>query len=301
MRTPEIRARYNRNMPGRIIGMCLIVILALAHLYDPATVLAQSAIIQSGGHQSRSASIGNAIPNSLTSDQLRTEAMLSRSISAFGLGQARSIPASEVFKRLGVTVYIDLNLEGIFDEEDELNLRSGVSMAVSLHMALRLHDATAMVEPDGSILVLSIDDENEPDYLRTVTYDITRIANNLQQARTQLNVLQNTIDSDSWEQNGGGNGSIAIQQVNGRMLASVSQSYRVHRRVRAHFDSIAFLGGTSSLVSPVQRQQFGQSGNSSASSVVQVHSSLTATSNRFQIRSTPYAKSGREGFSGGVF
>ena len=170
-------------------------------------------------------------------------------------------------------------------------------------MILREQDTEFVIESDGSILVISIDDENEPDFLRTVTYDVTYVASTQSKADQLAQVIRNTIQSDSWEQNGGGNGTLSSYQINGRILMSVNQSQRVHRAIRNHFDAIVGLGSKKSTGSrpitldnePIANRS---RGNSLSSSVVELPQQQTTSSLRSR-RGFARPNSGTSGGMGG--
>jgi len=173
-----------------------------------------------------------------------------------------------VIAALDVTVFIDNNLEGVLDEETEMNMRTGVSTGASLTRALLQIDAALIVESDGSILIISIDDETEADYLRTITYDVTGIAGSVSQAEKLQNTLFNTIVYYSWEWHGGGNATISIYQQNGRVLMSVKQTYRNHLAIRDHFQTVARLTGGAASTSIRRIQNHRTPSLSAPSSVV---------------------------------
>lgn len=291
---------------------CLILLLFVSlSLFNPESLAAQSS---PGGVAAASL---NRIPTSITAAQRSTEAMLQKTASTFSIRHDETLEASNVFEFFTNTrVFIDTNLEGVFDSESDLSLTTGVSMAKSLQMALLENDSVYMVQPDGSILIISIDDEMEPDYLQTVIYDVTSLAGSVAQAQRLGHWMTQTISSDSWEFNGGGNATLAFYAHNGRILMSVSQSYAIHLRLRQHLSSTSRLAGSTVVLpspGPVVRSSEGshpsrQTSTSVklASSVVQVPSQHTK-SNRRKRRGFSRPDSGSSsgfgggGMSGGVF
>lgn len=273
------KSRFNGKP---ITDTCLMLLLALVlFLFNPAAAWAQSSIIMSPRISATGNSVfNNEIPSSISSAQGSTEAMLSRSVSTIGIGYDQKIVASYVFKSLGVTVFVDQNLEGVFDTQADLEMKAGVSGYRSLQHALIKCDSSLIVESDGSILIISIDDEWEPSYLRPVTYDVTGITGSLDQAQRLAGVLQNTISSDSWEQNGGGNGTLSIYAHNGRILMIINQSYKIHFAIRSHFQSVARLsaGGVVTVTPSIGRGEYTPSPSSPSSIVTvpvkQIRSSL---------------------------
>lgn len=235
----------------RPVSLCAILLLLLmAPLFNSESAHGQTSPVIApvrGGLDG--ASLG--IPNSKTSAQLATEAMLARPASSFSIRSDRVMTVDEVIGLFDVTVFIDLNLEGCVDLDTEMKLKGGVSMDTCLYHALREVDAVYQVESDGTILLLSIDDELEPDYMRTLIYDVTQITGSHGSTESLLFALLNSIDSDSWEQNGSGNGTASIYQLNGHQLVSINQSYRIHEKIHFWLTSTAKLGGSSVVSAPM--------------------------------------------------
>ncbi len=209
---------------------CLILLFTIAHMCNSDSLSAQSA---------------SAISNSISAEQLATESSLSRPASSFDIRVNRDMELKKVLEVLGVPTFIDTNLEGVVDELTTLRMQTGVTMYKALQRALYEADARMIVESDGSILIISVDDELEPEYLRNVTYDITPLTPGNEDANALASSITNTISSDTWEQNGGGNGTLAFFHHNGRVLMTISNSYRVHTQIRSHLESYANLVGIS--------------------------------------------------------
>ena len=240
------------QLPVSRVATCLILPFVIVQLFNPAAALTQSSVFSASDSQTQFQSFNgqdSTIPNSLTRAQLETESLLAQPVSNFAIRCNQLVEASEVINSIDVTVFMDTNLEGMFDGETEIAMRSGVSMAHSLSKALRSADAEYLIESDGSILLISIDDVNESEYLSTLTYDVTYIASTESRADRLAQVLFNTIYSDTWEMNGGGNGTISVYQINGRVLLTINQSQRVHRSIRRHFDVVSRLGAKRSVAS----------------------------------------------------
>ena len=309
MRMQMINDSTRQRVSGLTSFVCLILPCAIVQLFDPATVFAQSSVLSAPGRQTQQAAwrtTSTAVPNSISQRQLATEAMLARPVSNFGIRFDEELIASDVFETLDAVVFVHENLDGVFDNETRLDMKAGVSMRTALSKALEYQDASLVVEPGGSILIISIDDEYEPDFLSPVTYDITGITGSADQAMRLRHVLQQTIDSDSWEENGGGCGTLQIYQHNGRILMTIRQSYDVHLAIRSHFDSLARLAGGSVVVATTRSQNAALQTSSVASSVVKVPESQTTSSMRSRRGfARPGSNStgafGGGGLGGGVF
>lgn len=289
------------------IASCLMLLLTwLTFLFNPATVCSQSSVIALPSKSTNAVAVsGGAVPNSISSAQASTEEILSRSMGTIGISIDARLPAKKIFEPLGVPIFFDMNLEGVFELKDFLDVKAGTSIFASLNQALKAIDSTWIVESDGSILVISIDDEHEPDYLRNVTYDVTKITGSLINARNLCNSVQNTICSDSWENNGGGNGTLSIYELNNRILITANQSYNIQLAIRKHFQTVANLGG-SVIASPNIRTNKTFSSTSAPSSVVDVPFNQTTSAHRSRRGfarpdSGTFGGLGGGGLSGGVF
>jgi hypothetical protein len=75
-------------------------------------------------------------------------------------------------KELGINIVIDTNLEGSLDDDTEVSANLvGVTLGKGLRTMLKKVDATYVVK-DEVLLIISIDDELEPDYLVTDVYNV---------------------------------------------------------------------------------------------------------------------------------
>lgn len=73
---------------------------------------------------------------------------------------------------LGINIVIDANLEGVLDDDTEVTANLvGISLGRGLRTMLKAVDATYVVK-DEVLLVISIDDELEPDFLVTDVYNV---------------------------------------------------------------------------------------------------------------------------------
>ncbi len=75
-------------------------------------------------------------------------------------------------KDLGINIVIDQNLDGVLDDETEVSANlAGITLGKGLRTMLKAVDATYVVK-DEVLLIISIDDENEPDYFVTDVYNV---------------------------------------------------------------------------------------------------------------------------------
>lgn len=76
---------------------------------------------------------------------------------------------------LGINIVVDANLDGVLDDETEVSANlTGVNLAGGLRTLLKAVDATFVIK-DGVLLIISIDDEMEPDYLTRHLIDVREL------------------------------------------------------------------------------------------------------------------------------
>jgi hypothetical protein len=243
-------------------------------------VVAQSSSVATPVKQFSTGNLARGIRSSKTIAQVRTEAILSKDVGSFGIPIGRELDAGDVLGNLQSPTFIDLNLDGVFDTETKVYLHGHVSMRRSLSHTLLQNDAVYMVMADGSISIISIDDEYESDYLQRITYDVTPIANTMRQASSLSNLLQQTVLSDSWEQNGSGNGTLSLYPQNDRILLAITQSYRCHSEIQKQLNSILALGGAMSSKTVLHGKTNNRIDTASPSTVVLVPEKNTASALR---------------------
>lgn len=79
---------------------------------------------------------------------------------------------AQLREELGINIVIDSNLDGVLDGDTEVSANlSGISLADGLRTLLKAVDATYTIR-DGVLLIISIDDEGEPDYLTRHMIDV---------------------------------------------------------------------------------------------------------------------------------
>ena len=225
---------------------CLILLIIVTQTFNCEPTLAQSsavAVPTPTSHSISDESKTSTIPNSITKQQIATEEILAQPIAQFGVNSNIEVEAAEFFKTLELKFFYDPNIEGIFDADTELTITAGVSLHRSLSNALAQYAITMAVESDGTIFLISTDDETEPDYLKTVTYDVSSFTNSKETTQKLVLCVEALVDSDSWEVNGGGNAVVATFELNGATLMSINNSYRNHLKIRSLLSNMQKLGG----------------------------------------------------------
>jgi hypothetical protein len=90
-----------------------------------------------------------------------------------------SVPFGDVCEQLtrdwGFNIVIDGNLDGMLDGDTEVSANLvGLPLSQSLRTTLKAVDATYAIK-DGVLLIISIDDEQEPDYLSRHMFDVREV------------------------------------------------------------------------------------------------------------------------------
>ncbi len=78
-------------------------------------------------------------------------------------------------RELNVNIVIDSNLDGVLDDATEVSANlAGLPLSDSLRVLLKAVDATYAIK-NGLLMIISIDDENEPDYLARHMIDVREL------------------------------------------------------------------------------------------------------------------------------
>lgn len=146
-----------------------------------------------------------------------------------------SVPFSDVQsmlrKQLKMNVVIDPNLEGVLDEDTEVSANLvNIRLADGLRTMLRCVDATFVVK-DGLLLIISVDDENEPEYLVRQMVDVSDLLVLLKQNKTDQQDSNTEVlvvepvesPSKSNEAAFGGSGALPTKTVVPKSVAAKSQ------------------------------------------------------------------------------
>ncbi|MEM9413623.1 MAG: hypothetical protein AAGA30_21125, partial [Planctomycetota bacterium] len=136
-----------------------------------------------------------------------TESILRRSVSSFGIRDGQRLTCETLSQLIGVPILIDINLDGLFDENENFELNPNTSLKSALSQSLKRLDTCYQVLADGTIRCLSIDDEFETWYMSNLIYDVSGVAGTADGIRELHQILVNTVLPDSWEYNGTGNGT----------------------------------------------------------------------------------------------
>ncbi len=188
------------------------------------------------------------IPNSLTPAFLKTEAILNQPISE---SLASGFPVDsfiEEMSQIGIAAHVDATARddawpaGGRGENGRFGW-AHPEMLLGEYLTLRLRDWNChfRVNMAGTLVVFSIDNCNDHDQLMVISYDVSRIVNNIDQANALIETIQNNVMPDSWIDSGLGEGTIDGNIVNGRWIVTSNTSYFIHKSIARILNNLATL------------------------------------------------------------
>lgn len=225
-----------------------IGIVALQFLMFTHSICAQSSVIQLPGNASVIAATSESSPNdfpSSVSEQVKRTEKLLRSPTPMEMCYESDVSQLlEQFREFGIQIVLDESAaENNLDEDTDVRLRlPGVAIDVNLRDMLKPYQCKYSINESGVVTILS-EDANEELFIR-LTYDISNIAGDFDGVDQLMGLVQETIDPDSWEENGG-NGRMYPVGTGNRMLLTISQTYRNQRQIRSQLGTIRQMSGGS--------------------------------------------------------
>lgn len=231
-------------------------------------VSSDSVPVLSGSSQVRESE--DSIPNSISTEMRRWESILGRSYPAQFQGKQKAGDVLAELRRIGLPILLHQSARDDslpHDEIIELKLPDS-SLYTRLHHALEEFNA-CLAFSAGRILVISLDDADNPENLISITYDVSGMGISPLQ---MTDVIQNSIGIDSWEDTGTGLGTIVYMPVRGQDMLVIGQTYEIHLAIRKLLNDFNRMTGArpvrnhrrGTLRSSVSNQNSANSGSSSA-------------------------------------
>lgn len=129
---------------------------------------------------------------------------------------------------LKINIVVDMNLAGVLDDNTEISVKlEGVRLSSALRTVLKAADATYTIK-DGVLLIISIDDETEPEYLSQHMIDVREILDLIRTSETDRigkPVLDDVSARGERRGAGGGGGVFAIpSQADDDVAVAVEQT-----------------------------------------------------------------------------
>ena len=184
-----------------------------------------------------------SVPNSLNSQQRRWEQILDQP----ALGKFGNVESCQdllvVLRKLGLPVVLTNSAKEDLLTEDEL-IRiefDGMSIRGVLDSLFVEYNA-AMVFDTNKILIISLDNSWDGDYLRTVVYDVSQVTFNSTSTQRLSDTITGTIDNDSWDFSTG-LGISYPSSIGRRRLLTVTQTYKTHRKIQQYLLALNRLKG----------------------------------------------------------
>lgn len=234
----------------------LVILLAIFSYFLPATLSAQSSSIRLTGTSSarripqvsRSAQglgLADSVSNSMPANWRHWETILNQVFAGRFQGERKMETVIDELRNLGLPVILDLSALDdslVPDEIVELKLPDQ-TLGDRVDQALRERNACLVFRSDR-ILIISLDDADDSEFFMTITYDVSGMGIN---PESLLSVIQGSVQPDQWQDTGQGLGTIEHLMVRGKDLLVISQSYRIHKEVRALLNGFNRLTGTQSV------------------------------------------------------
>ena len=145
-------------------------------------------------------------------------------------------------RTIGIPVVFDPSSEGEVDEDTEFQIPNLPGSSLYRRLTVSLEEMNVCFAIVGNeFKIISFDDQDEERFYFTATYDVTGLNSNLDSI---INVVLESVDSDSWIETGSGDGTLTPISVNGRRLLVISQAYSRHLKIRGLFDQLARRGAS---------------------------------------------------------
>ena len=155
----------------------------------------------------------------------------------------KTLPVRELIRELnelGLPVLLDQSaIDDSLDEDQAIQIPLlDSSIRTRLIAALAAYNATITFR-DDCIAIVSLDDESDPKFLVTITYDLTDLNAD---PDSFIRAIRITVQNESWLDNGG-TGTIVRTNVRGRRLVLITQTYTIHREIQSLLRNVDRLGG----------------------------------------------------------
>lgn len=235
---------------GVAISVCLIV-----PIY---TTNAQSTVVQLPGQSLEaqvaervSRTVSNRIPSDLSTAYLQAEVRLKQPTPPTWRNE---MPMGELIRMMtsaGLRIKLDESArDNNLDEEARIRLSlHNASVSENLQFALKVFQCDIRITEEGTIELMS--EDALLDTLDRATYHVRHLVRDYDQLEELMDLLQGTIDPDSWEANGGVGRMSTFQSSNGMML-TVTQTYRLQVEIRKQLVTLSQLGGGAAMTANYQ-------------------------------------------------
>ncbi len=238
-----------------------------------AIVWSQSTVISlENGPVAGVSAAAERIPTNIPPQVRKTEEILDSPIPATLRGQIVVKALLRQLKSLGVSATVhESAMDNGFDEDAFITLTlGGQSIATNLRYTFDEFEVGYEIDRAGVMIIRS--DDSLFDNLTEVIYDISSFTASPEPIMD--NILE-TIDPDSWEENGG-SGRMYNYSNHGRRLLVITSTYFNQREIRRQLNDIAKMSGSTMPI--VQLDGFGTLGI--GSSVVELPSPYVADRRR---------------------
>ena len=196
------------------------------------------------------------IPTSLNARQLRWENILAQPYPTIFEGKMTCGQMLELLRDVGLPVSLDQSArDDDFTENDQVTfLNPSLPLYDSLQDALDERNAVLMMV-DDRLTILSADVVGSPEFLTTITFDVSSLMINSQEINDSI---RESIAADDWDDTNG-DGTLVINSIGNRKLMTVSQSYDIQRKIHRHLENLIRLQGNSTAIAQTQGSMYSES------------------------------------------
>ncbi len=226
----------------------------------PCLAAGQSTIVQVGVPDASMAvevpASDYSVPNSMTSQQLLWEQILSSDATGKlkGVRTCRDLIAR--LRELGLPVFLDISAR-----DDALDFRSRMEIEFDsmrlrdvLYQVLREYNASICLR-DNRILIVSADVTADPYFFHTLVYDVSSLVNDSFDAYDLMDELKASIAPDDWDDTNG-DGTLVMRSMGNKTFLTMSQSYNIYRQTQLYLKDLNRMKGVVAVNRSVNSMKF---------------------------------------------
>jgi hypothetical protein len=220
-----------------------LIICSFLQLVCSGSVFSQSSVIRLPlENQTNTTLFASEPANNLPKLFLETERILEKPLPTYIAGEIFFMDLKAKLASMGLQVMLNESAKDTLSLDTELEIPApGKSVDANLRLMLERYDCTYTVDRSGVIIILSVDDAESE--MTNVTIDVTGMSDDFYDL---VYVIQEAIEPDQWESNGGV-GRAAPFQANEREFIAFEVPYQMLRKIREYFASLNTMGSTSDL------------------------------------------------------
>ncbi|MGI9519631.1 MAG: hypothetical protein ACR2NP_21440, partial [Pirellulaceae bacterium] len=233
--------KFNRSHYALVTSVVTCLWLA------EATCQAQSTVVQLPDNSIAALGIpsvvdsSGVVPNSASPLIQRSEALLERPTPPSWRAEMPMARLVSMMNQAGFQVLLhESAMDNNLDEDALIRLAlHNASIDVNLRFALEPFQCDYLIDDSGVIVIMS--DDTMLDNQVRYTYNISQLAQDYESGLEVADLITETIDPDSWDENGG-SGRIVVTGTGSGMMLTVTQIYRNQREVQQQLAAVQRMG-----------------------------------------------------------